>query len=116
MSASPRAKKKRAILIAESVGMSHLIVAVSISVMGQFFDLFSNLITEKSSFPGLNFVFEYLDRPIFLLSKGINIPYENDLLYAVSFGGLVIVASTLVYGLIAYGVASIFLIGFSNNE
>ena len=109
---SQKDKRKPEMVAAECIGIAHLIVANLIVVIGQKTNIIRDIMTEDPNerivFPGFEFIYRYVDFPVFHLVKGINIPYTYDIYYAISFGELVIVSSTILYSAIAYFCISIF--------
>ena len=100
---SPEHKQR---LIADSVGVGHLVMANVAIVLGEYTTIFKGLSTAK--YPGLDVVFRFFDAPVYLLLKS-HIEYQSySMLSTMLFGEAVIILSSILYGALAYLVVKLF--------
>lgn len=97
-------------VMADAIMLGHFVVANTVVIFGQVIPGFGQATRLYSPFPGLEFVYRYIDLPIcqFLhWFAGVNFDLEHASSTMVTFllGETVIVIATSFYGLFAYGVA-----------
>lgn len=97
--AGPRKVYSPAAILADAVGISHFVLANLVIVLGEFTSIFQHL-SEK--YGGLTFIFRYVDAPMYKVLAPIVGTVRYDSFQVLLVGQLVIVASSFVYGLIAY--------------
>ncbi len=94
----PRQRSKH-VIIADAVGLAHCIVANIVVIAGYFYDFFKVI----DPFDGFKFVYIYFDQPVYFLFQGIITRVQNDQWFLpVLAGEVVIILSSLLYGVIAY--------------
>lgn len=91
--------KKKLILVADAIGIGHWVVSTIVVILGQVTNLFADYGAE---YPGLDFIYKFIDRPIYGLIQGIEAEYRSDLVVTMIIGQIVIVASSVIYAFIAY--------------
>lgn len=93
-------KTKQAI-IADAVGLGHCIVANVMVVIGYFYDFQ----LDPDKFDGLKFVYRYVDFPVFHVFYKFMGRLQYDDFYTIVLGEIVIIISSVLYGLVAFIIA-----------
>lgn len=86
------------VIIADSVAISHFIVCNLAFVMGEFTDVFAEM---RAANPGLEFVYRYVDYPVFYVFRHLVDSSYGDMVLTVLIAQFVIVMSSVIYGIIA---------------
>ena len=86
-------------VVADAIGLTTLIVGTAAIALGEVTDIFGFM---KSDHPGVEFVYKYLCAPIYLVISPLLPTAAVDYSYMVIAAVLVVVATALVYGLVAY--------------
>ncbi|MDD2942452.1 MAG: hypothetical protein PHC51_05725 [bacterium] len=99
-------------VMADGLMLGHFVVANTVVIFGQVLPGFAQATRLYSSYPGLEFVYRYVDLPVCQFLRwfaGVNFDLEHASNIIVTFllGETVILIATSFYGLFAYGVAKI---------
>lgn len=94
----------RSTIIADAVGLTHLLVATAIVILGEYTNLF---VQAGGRYNGVEFVYKYLDLPVYQIVTPILESFGvagdvSDRGVAMVTAGFVIIASSVVYGVITY--------------
>lgn len=85
----------------DTVAFFHFFLAIVLIAVGETTEIFSKFIFEKNR--GIEFVFRYLDLPVFYVIKDIVFKSgTQDLVFKGLVCLFVIVASSVIYGLLAF--------------
>ena len=84
---------------ADAVGIAHFIVANVIIVIGEFTHQLDEL---GAVFPGLAFVYRYLDLPVYLLLENWDPGFQAATIKILLFGQIVIALSSALYAFFAW--------------
>ena len=87
------------VIAADAFGITHFIVANLVLILGETSTLFLSVGTKH---PGVTFIFDYLDAPVYQMFKGFVANFRADPVFMFLTAEFIIVASSLIYGLIAY--------------
>ncbi len=101
------AEYSRATILADAVGLTHLLVATGIVIVGEYTDIFNHV---GGRYHGIQFVYKFIDWPIVRLLTPILdwFGVGGDVVdrgLAMVTAGFVIAASSAIYGIITYYVA-----------
>lgn len=111
-------KPNPALVTADVVAISHFVVANIALFVGEFTDLMDKLF--RVEHPGREFIFKYLDAPIYALLKGrfewLN--ENHDLFFNILATNLVIVASSIFYGFVVFVIVKVIslMFGLEDNK
>ena len=86
------------LIIADSVGIAHFVVAHVALVLGELTNVFSGIGAE---FPGVYVVLNYLDLPVYILFRTLDKGF-SDFTYILLFAEFIIIITSLLYGFITY--------------
>lgn len=95
-------KSRIASTVADTVGFAHFILVNLVLVVGSVTSVFSHL---GSHYPGVVFVYKYIDAPLASLqifSGFIKGSLNGGLLFAFTVAEMIIIASSVLYGCVAY--------------
>ena len=101
MTHRPTIEKKKYSIIADAIGFSHFVIVNLIALVGQFTDLFRNP-SEFYDYPGLEFVFKYVDAPVYHLVSWWRFQLDDQVVTLILFSEFVFIVSSVLYALIAY--------------
>jgi hypothetical protein len=91
-------QKERYAYISDSIALGHFVVCNVILVLGAITHLFDFM---HHAYPGLEFVYTYIDRPVYQFLKHLDaIPSDPFFTYVV--GEMVIAGSSFLYWVISY--------------
>ena len=102
-------KRSAAVTVGDSIGVAHFLVANLLILLGEITNLFNSY---GGRLPGLEFVYRTFDWPVYMITRPFIHMSGADAAYPFFAGELVIVASSLVYGFLAYLLVSGFLYFF----
>ena len=85
--------------VGDAVGVAHFVVANLCILVGHLTNVFKGM---SEQWGGIEFLYRYLDHPVYLAFRPIAFNFRNDVIYAIIVAELVIVVSSLLYGLAAY--------------
>lgn len=107
-------RERKLRLIADSVALVHFVFANFIFLVGQLTGVFAEV---GGRYPGLKAVYLYLDRPVYTFLRGFaDRGLQGEMLNALAKGQVVIIASSLVYGFLAWLLARIVVSIFLGPE
>ncbi|MCB0358346.1 MAG: hypothetical protein KDD44_01875 [Bdellovibrionales bacterium] len=86
-------------VVADSVGITHFIVANLLVVAGFFPEYFPG---DFGRYPGLEFVYRFVDLPVYYVLQGVIKSNSSELIMVYLLGELVIVLSSILYWTLAY--------------
>lgn len=97
----PRKQKfTKAARIADAVGIANLILGTFLIFLGEVTDLFNSVSIDHG---GVVFVFKYLCAPVYWILAPVVLEY-HDLASVLISGMLVVVASSVLYGIMTYAI------------
>lgn len=88
-----------AIIIAEVVGIFHLVLAILIAISGEFLDVFGRKISDTHH-PGLDFVLNSIDYPVHSVAASIIDPSPYRITEIIFYGLFVILLSSFLYSFV----------------
>lgn len=83
------------------MGVAHCIVANIIVILGYFKDV-NNPLMVADPFDGLKFIYGYIDFPVYYFFRGLATRFSEQYLYTILLGEIVILLTSVLYGVIAY--------------
>lgn len=94
----------RSTIIADAVGLTHLLVATAIVILGEYTNIFAHAGGRHN---GVEFVYQYIDKPVYQIVTPILEWFGvagdvADRGLAMVTAGFVIIASSVAYGVITY--------------
>ncbi len=94
-----RKEYSRSAVAADAVGIAHLIIGTLLIIVGEFTPIFEKLSFEHG---GVQFIFQYLDAPVYYLLRPFMPDAEGDSIYLWLSGLAVITLSSMLYALVVY--------------
>ena len=100
-------KKDKARVVADAIGISHFLVANLIMILGQvnsdFKEILTGLLPKYSAYPGIDFVYNFMDKPVYNQIQGIAEMFREDSPKYFWMGAeAVVLLSSAFYGFVAY--------------
>ena len=106
-------KYKPFVLIADAVAITHLILGTLIVLVGELTEAFSFLGYKHT---GVDFVYLYLDAPVFAIIKGILPTVSGDSFYVLATCALVLCLGSVFYGVLTYWALRLFSHLFKSKQ
>jgi len=102
--ASKGRNRERYAQISDAIAIGHFVVANLVVLLGAVTPLF---LWMRDEYPGLKFVYMYIDRPLFEYFKSMD-ALSADPFYTYVVGEMIILGSSFLYWVIAYFVLKAF--------